>query len=136
MRGNVVDLAVAVIIGAAFGKIVTSLVNDVFMPPIGKLMGGVDFKDLFISLDPLKTEGLTTLAQARSSGATVIAYGAFLNTIIDFTIIAFVIFAVVRGMNKLKKTDSAAPVTTKECPECLSTIPLLAKRCPHCTASV
>jgi large conductance mechanosensitive channel len=113
MRGNVVDLAVGVIIGAAFGKIVTSLVGDVIMPAIGKVTGGVDFKDLFINLDPAKMTkagtAVKTLADAKDAGATVIAYGSFINTIVDFTIVAFCIFLVVKGMNKLWKKPDAAP---------------------------
>lgn len=120
MRGNVVDLAVGVVIGAAFGKIVTSLVNDVIMPPIGKLTGGVDFNDKFINLDHEKladylahhseiTADHVTLAQAKAAGATVIAYGSFLSAILDFVIVAFCIFLVVKGMNKLWKKPEAAP---------------------------
>ena len=120
MRGNVVDLAVGVVIGAAFGKIVTSLVNDVIMPPIGKLTGGVDFKDKFINLDhdklaayltahPEITPDHVTLLQAKDASATVIAYGSFLSTILDFVIVAFCIFLVVKGMNKLWKKPQAAP---------------------------
>jgi large conductance mechanosensitive channel len=107
MRGNVVDLAVGVIIGGAFGKIVTSMVNDILMPPVGKAMGGVNFSDLFINLDPGKsaTNGLpiTSIAQAKAAGAAVIAYGSFINTVIDFIIVAFCIFLVVKAMNTLKK---------------------------------
>lgn len=115
MRGNVVDLAVGVIIGAAFGKIITSLVNDIIMPPIGKLTGGVDFKDLFINLDPGKLTKLSalvkTIADAKDAGAAVIAYGSFLNTVLDFLIVAFCIFLVVKGMNTLKRKEAAAPPT-------------------------
>jgi large conductance mechanosensitive channel len=119
MRGNVVDLAVGVIIGAAFGKVVTSMVNDVLMPPIGKMMGGVNFGDLFISLDAAKTQGINSLVKAKETGAAVIAYGSFLNTIIDFTIVAFCIFMVIKGMNSLKKkpapaAPAAPPEPTKE----------------------
>ena len=119
MRGNVVDLAVGVIIGAAFGKIVTSLVNNIIMPPIGKAMGGVDFKDLFINLDPDKlTKAKTpvkTLADATDAGAAVIGYGAFINTVIDFIIVAFCIFLVVKAMNHLKKKPvPVVPVTPPE----------------------
>jgi large conductance mechanosensitive channel len=113
MRGNVVDLAVGVVIGAAFGKIVTSLVNDVIMPPIGKLTGGVDFKELFLNLDPHKMThagaAVKTLADAKEAGATVIAYGSFFNTVLDFLIVAFCIFLVVKGMNRLWKQPP--PVT-------------------------
>src|SRR5438552_10215460 len=121
MRGNVVDLAVGVIIGGAFGKIVTSIVNDIIMPPIGKAMGGVNFADLFINLDPGKRlptgEPITSMAQAKTAGAAVIAYGQFINTVLDFLIVAACIFAVVKGMNALKRRlDSAPPAaaTTKE----------------------
>ncbi len=119
MKGNVVDLAVGVIIGAAFGKIVTSVVNDILMPPIGKMMGGVNFSDLFISLDAAKTQGITTLAKAKEAGAAVIAYGSFLNTVIDFTIVAFCIFMVIKVMNSMKKKPAPAapagpPEPTKE----------------------
>jgi large conductance mechanosensitive channel len=113
MRGNVVDLAVGVVIGAAFGKIVTSLVTDIIMPPIGRLTGGVDFKDLFINLDPAKMTKagavVKSLADAKDAGAPVIAYGSFLNTILDFIIVAFCIFLVVKAMNKLWKKPEAAP---------------------------
>ncbi len=136
MRGNVVDLAVGVIIGGAFGKIVSSIVNDVIMPPIGKLMGGVNFSDLYISLDSAKTAGITTLAKAKETGAAVIAYGSFINTVIDFLIVAFCIFMVIKGMNALKRPPVAEAPTTKDCPHCLSTIPLKATRCAHCTAEL
>jgi large conductance mechanosensitive channel len=113
MRGNVVDLAIGVIIGGAFGKIVTSMVNDILMPPIGKAMGGADFKDLFINLDPNKLtkagSAVKSLAEAKEAGAAVIAYGSFINTVIDFTIIALCIFAVVKFMNSLKKKEPAPP---------------------------
>ena len=139
LRGNVVDLAVGVVIGGAFGKIVTSIVNDILMPPIGKAMGGVNFADLFINLDPGKKlphgEPITSLTQAKSAGAAVIAYGQFINTVLDFVIVAACIFGVVKGMNTLKRrlehTPASAP-TTKECPECLSAIPVKARRCGHC----
>jgi len=137
MRGNVVDMAVGIIIGGAFGKIVSSLVNDVIMPPIGKAMSNVNFGDLFISLDPSKTQGVTSLAQAKAAGAAVIAYGQFINIVIDFIIVAFCIFLLVKAMNKLKKPAPApAAPTTKSCAYCLSEIPLKATRCPHCTAEL
>jgi len=139
MRGNVVDLAVGVVLGGAFGKIVTSMVNDILMPPIGKVMGGVNFADLFINLDPDKTlpngTPITSLAQAKMAGAAVIAYGQFINSILDFVIVALCIFAVVKAMNTLKRRLENAPAAapaTKECPECLSSIPVKAKRCAHC----
>jgi|ERR1043166_8648903 large conductance mechanosensitive channel len=120
MKGNVVDLAVGVIIGAAFGKIVTSMVQDVLMPPIGKAMGGVNFSDLFINLDRAKTlpngEPFHSLAQAKAAGAAVIAYGSFINTVIDFLIVAFCIFMVVKGMNALKRKPAPAPATPAPAP--------------------
>ncbi len=133
MRGNVVDMAVGIIIGAAFGKIVSSLVKDVIMPPIGRLMGNVDFSDLFINLSSGNYESLKA---AQSAGAATINYGVFINTVLDFVIVAFAIFMLIRTMNKLKRKEEPAPVNTKECPECLSTIPLAAKRCAHCTSAV
>ena len=133
MRGNVLDLAIGVIIGGAFGKIVTSLVNDVIMPPIGLALGNVDFANLFISLGGGK---YTTLADAQAVGAVTLNYGAFLNTIVDFLIVAFVIFLLVRQVNKLQKPAAPAPTVTKDCPYCLSTIPLKAVRCPNCTSQL
>jgi large conductance mechanosensitive channel len=130
MKGNVLDLAVAVIIGAAFGVIVTSLVNDILMPPVGLLLGGVDFKDLFVSLNG---QAYPTLAAAKEAGAPVIAYGQFMNTVINFLIVAFAIFVVVRIASKLQKPAAA---TTKDCTYCTTAIPLLAKRCPHCTSQL
>jgi large conductance mechanosensitive channel len=135
MRGNVVDLAVGIIIGAAFGRIVTSIVNDIIMPPIGKLMGNVNFADLFVSLDPEKTRGITSLAQAKATGAAVIAYGQFINTVIDFVIVAFSIFLLVKGINRLKRPAPVTP-TTKPCSYCLLDVPLKATRCPHCTSEL
>jgi large conductance mechanosensitive channel len=133
MRGNVVDMAVGIIIGAAFGKIVSSMVQDVIMPPIGRLMGNVDFSDLFINLS---SGTYKSLAEAKAAGAATLNYGIFINTILDFVIVAFAIFMLVRAMNKLKRKEEPAPATTKECPECLSTIPLKARRCAHCTSAV
>jgi large conductance mechanosensitive channel len=131
-RGNVMDLAVAVVIGAAFGKIVTSFTSDILMPPIGLALGGVDFTNLFVTL----TGGsYATLAEAKAAGAATINYGLFLNTILDFVIVAFAIFLLVRTINRLKREKPADP-TTRECPECLSEIPLAAKRCAHCTSAV
>ena len=134
MRGNVVDLAVGVIIGAAFGKIVSSLVEDVLMPPIGRLLGHVDFSGLFIALDGKHYD---TLAMAKAAAAPTINYGLFLNTIINFLIVAFVVFMVVQQMNRLtaKPAPAAAP-TTKDCPQCAMTIPIAAKRCGHCTTQL
>ena len=134
-RGNVVDLAVGVIIGAAFGSIVTSLVNDIIMPPIGLLLGGVDFSNLFINL---AGQDYSSLADAQKAGAPTINYGVFLNKVINFLIVAFVIFMLVRTINEMKReapVPAAAP-TTKDCPFCLSSIPIKATRCPHCTSEV
>jgi large conductance mechanosensitive channel len=133
MRGNVVDMAVGIIIGAAFGKIVSSMVKDVIMPPIGRLMGNVDFSDLFINLS---SGTYKSLKEAQDAGAATVNYGVFINTVLDFVIVAFAIFMLVRTMNKLKRKEEPAPATTKECPECLSAIPLKAKRCAHCTSPV
>jgi len=133
MRGNVLDLAVAVIIGAAFGAIVTSAVNDIVMPPIGLILGKVDFKDLFLSLNG---QSYPTLAAAKAAAAPVIAYGQFLNTVVNFLIIAFVIFMVVRAANKLQKPAPAVAPVTKDCPFCCSSIAILAKRCPQCTSQL
>lgn len=135
MRGNVVDMAVGIIIGAAFGKIVSSLVSDIIMPPIGKLMGNVDFSGLFINLGDVAYE---TLAAAQAAGAPTINYGIFINTVLDFLIVAFAIFMAIKAMNSLQKKEEAAPAapTTKECPECLSEIPLATKRCKYCASEV
>jgi large conductance mechanosensitive channel len=135
MRGNVVDMAVGIIIGAAFGKIVSSFVKDVIMPPIGKLMGNVDFSGLFINLG---TTPYATLAAAQEAGAPTINYGIFINTVLDFMIVAFAIFMVIKGMNSLKKAEETAPAepTTRDCPECLSEIPIAAKRCRFCASEV
>ncbi len=134
MRGNVVDLAIGVIIGAAFGGIVTSLVNDVVMPPIGRLLGGVDFKDFFISLSG---QSFPTLAAAKAAGAPTLNYGVFLNTLINFLIVAFAIFLLVQQVNRLfpKPAPPAAPAV-KECAWCALSIPAAAKRCPHCTSNL
>lgn len=137
-RGNVIDLAVGVIIGTAFGKIVTSVVNDVVMPPIGMLLGKVDFSDLYIQLS-MKDTDFDTLALAKEGGAVTINYGAFLSTIIDFLIIAFVVFLVIRQINRMKKKEVAeapAAPTTRECPQCLSEVPIKATRCKFCTSDI
>jgi large conductance mechanosensitive channel len=133
VRGNMVDLAVAVIIGAAFGRIITSLVSDIIMPPIGLLFGRVDFSNLFINLSG---KPYATLAEAKRAGAATINYGSFLNTVIDFLIVALAIFLVVRYMNRLKRQPEEAPPEAKECPFCLSTVPLRATRCPQCTSQL
>jgi large conductance mechanosensitive channel len=135
-RGNVIDLAVAVVIGAAFGKIVTSLVEGVVMPPIGLILGKVDFASLFYVLDTSKGVPVS-LADAKAKGVPVIAYGQFLNDIINFLIIAFIIFLIVKAYNRLKSKQAADDTpTTKDCPYCLSTIPLKATRCKDCTAEL
>jgi large conductance mechanosensitive channel len=136
MRGNVVDLAVAVIIGAAFGKIVSSLVNDVLMPPIGLILGNVDFSNLFINLS---STSYKSLAEAKAVGAATVNYGVFLNAVIDFIIVAFVIFLLVRSVSRMKRLQAApAPPgpTTKDCTYCFSSIPIKATRCPHCTSEL
>ncbi|MBE0657797.1 MAG: large conductance mechanosensitive channel protein MscL [Bryobacteraceae bacterium] len=133
MKGNVLDLAVAVIIGAAFGAIVTSMVNDVIMPPIGLLLSGIDFKELFVSLNG---QSYPTLTAAKAAAAPVIAYGLFLNAIINFLIVAFVIFMVVRAASKMQKPAPVADPTTKDCTFCFTPIPIPAKRCPHCTSQL
>jgi len=133
MRGNVIDMAVGVIIGAAFGKIVTSLTNDILMPPIGLLLGKVDFSSLYLNLSGT---AYPSLAEAKKAGAATINYGAFINTVIDFLIVAFVIFLLIRQINRFLAPAPAPPAepTTKECPHCLSQIPAKATRCAHCTS--
>jgi large conductance mechanosensitive channel len=134
MRGNVLDMAVGIIIGAAFGKIVTSLVNDVIMPPIGLLLGKVDFSSLYINLTG---QGYASLAEAQKAGAATLNYGIFLNTIINFVIVAFAVFLLIRQVNRfVKKKEAPAAPTTKDCPHCLSSIPIKATRCPHCTSQL
>jgi len=133
MRGNVLDMAVGIIIGAAFGRIITSLVSDVIMPPIGLLLGKVDFSGLFLNISG---KSYDTLAAAKAAGAATINYGTFLNTVIDFIIVAFVIFLLVRQINRWSKPALAAAPTTKECPYCVSAIPIKATRCPNCTSQV
>jgi large conductance mechanosensitive channel len=130
MRGNVVDMAVGIIIGAAFGKIVSSFVSDILMPPIGVLLGKVDFTNLFLNLSGKSYE---SLAGAKAAGAATLNYGLFLNTVIDFVIVAFAIFLLIRQINRLKAKPE---LTTKECPYCLSKIALKASRCPHCTSEL
>jgi len=133
MRGNVLDLAVAVIIGAAFGKIVTSLVNDILMPPLGLALKNVDFTNLFVDLSG---GNHATLAEAKAAGDATIAYGTFLNNVIDFLIVAFVIFLLIKTANKLKHAPAPAPPNTKDCPFCHTSIPLAATRCPNCTSNL
>lgn len=136
MRGNVLDMAVGIIIGAAFGKIVASFVEDVLMPPIGRLVGHMDFSNLFFNLsEPGKS--YDTLAAAKAAGAATLNYGVFLNTIINFLIVAFAVFLLVRQVNRwTSKPAPAAAPTTKDCPQCAMSIPIQAKRCGHCTAQV
>jgi large conductance mechanosensitive channel len=136
MRGNVIDLAVGVIIGAAFGKIVASLVEDVIMPPVGLLLHGVDFSNLFIALDG---KHFDTLAAAKAAGAPTLNYGLFLNSLINFLIVAFCVFILVHQVNRWTKKpqqETAAAPSTKECPQCAMNIPIKAKKCPHCTAQI
>jgi len=139
MRGNVIDMAVGIIIGAAFGAIVGSLVSDVIMPPIGLLLGNVDFSNLFIVLKEGKAAGpYPSLADAQKAAAVTVNYGVFVNAVIKFVVVAFATFFLVRSVNKLKRQEKVAPAapTTKECPYCLSTIPVKATRCPHCTSQL
>ena len=140
MRGNVVDMAVGIIIGAAFGTIVKSLVADVIMPPIGLLLGDVDFANLFAVIKQGATAAgpYATVAAAQKAGAVTINYGAFINTVISFVIVAFAVFLLVRNINRLKKEEEAPPTepTTKECPHCLSSIPIKATRCAPCTSKL
>ncbi len=133
LKGNVVDMAIGIIIGAAFGKIVTSLVSDVLMPPIGKLMGNLDFSNLFFALNG---QTYASLAAAKAAGAPTVNYGLFINTVIDFVIVAFVIFLLVKQMNRLKREAPAAAPTTKECGYCLTAVPIKATRCPACTSEL
>jgi len=135
VRGNVVDMAVGIIIGAAFGKIVTSFVSDILMPPIGLLLGKMNFANLFIDLSG---NGFATIEEAKKAGAATINYGLFLNTIFDFVIVAFAVFLLIRQINRMRREPEPAPAapTTKECPFCLSTIPLNAVRCAHCTSEL
>jgi len=132
-KGNVMDMAVGIIIGAAFGKIVTSFVNDVLMPPLGLLMGKVDFTNLFFSLSGQHFESLKA---AKEAGAATLNYGLFINTILDFVIVAFVIFLLIKQLNKLKREEAQAPPATKDCPLCCSAVPVAAKKCAHCTSDL
>lgn len=139
VKGNVVDMAVGIIIGAAFGTIVKSLVADIIMPPIGLLLGNVDFSNLFLVLKQGTTAGpYATLADATTAGAVTLNYGMFINTVVSFLIVAFAVFMVIRNINRLKREKEvpAAAPTTRECPHCLSTIPIKATRCAHCTQPV
>jgi len=133
MRGNVVDLAVGVIIGGAFGKIVSSLVSDVIMPPIGLLLNGMDFSNLFVSLTG---QSYATLAEAQAAGAPTLNYGNFINSVIDFLLVGLVIFLLIRAINRLQRPAPAAEPSTKECPFCFSAIAVKATRCPNCTSQL
>ena len=134
LRGNVIDLAVAVIMGAAFGPIVTSAVNDIIMPPIGLVLGQVDFKDLFLNLSG---GPYASLAAAKAAAAPVIAYGSFLNTVVNFLIVSFAVFLLVKQVNRFKAAPAPASTpTTKDCPHCLNAVPLQATRCGHCTSDL
>ncbi|MCI0519988.1 MAG: large conductance mechanosensitive channel protein MscL [Chloroflexi bacterium] len=133
LKGNVIDLAIGVIIGAAFGKIISSLVNDIIMPVIGALIGDFDFSNLFLTL---RGEQLATLAAAKEAGAVTLNYGLFFTTVIDFLIIAFVLFIAVRQINRMKKQPAPPAPNTKDCPHCFTSIPLQATRCPHCTSQL
>lgn len=133
MKGNVFDMAVGIIIGAAFGKIVTSFVSDILMPPLGLLLGNVDFTNIFVDLSG---QHLPTLDAAKKAGAATLNYGIFINTIIDFLLVAFAVFLLVKQVNKLKRKPAPTDPTTKDCPYCASAIPLAASRCPHCTSQL
>ena len=134
MRGNVIDLAIGVIIGAAFGKIVTSLVSDLLMPPLGLLLGQVDFSSLFINLS---SKHYASLAEAKAAGAATLNYGVFINNILDFVLVAFAVFLLVKQVNRfMPKPAEPAPADAKECDYCKSSIPKAATRCPHCTSQL
>ena len=139
MRGNVIDMAVGIVIGTTFGVIVKSLVSDVIMPPIGMILGKVDFANLFIILKEGKIAGpYASLTSAQEAGAVTVNYGVFANTIVNFIIVAFALFLIIRVINKIKAQEEALPSkpTTKDCPYCLSHIPIKATRCPHCTSEL
>jgi len=137
LRGNVVDMAVGIIIGAAFGAIISSLVADVLMPPLGWVMGGVDFSNFFAVLKDGATPGpYASLAEAQKAGAVSINYGVFINTLINFAIVALAMFLLIRAMNRLRTPEPVAAPENKQCPYCLSSVPLAATRCPHCTSPI
>ncbi len=139
MRGNVLDMAVGIIIGAAFGGIVNSLVSDIIMPPIGLMLGNIDFSNFFLVLKEGKVAGpYASVAAAKAAGAVSINYGVFVNTIVSFVIVAFAVFLLIRGINRLRRQEEAPPPvpTTKECTYCYSSIPIKAMRCPHCTSEL
>jgi large conductance mechanosensitive channel len=131
MKGNVFDMAIGIIIGAAFGKIVTSFVADVLMPPLGLLLGKMNFSNMFITLSG---SSFATLEEAKKAGAATLNYGLFINTIIDFLLVAFAVFLLVKQVNRMKRQPAPADPTTKDCPFCCSAIPIAASRCPHCTS--
>ena len=133
MRGNVLDMAIAIVIGIAFGTIVTSIVNDLIMPPIGLVLGNVDFSNLFVNLS---SKPYSSLAEAKAAGAAVIAYGAFINTVINFLIVAIVMFVVIKVFNQFRRKQEPPAPATKECPYCITAIPVKATRCPHCTSEL
>jgi large conductance mechanosensitive channel len=133
MKGNVLDMGVGIIIGAAFGKIISSFVADILMPPLGLLLGRVNFSNLFVTLSGAS---FATLEEAKKAGAVTLNYGLFLNTVIDFTLVAFAVFILVKQANRMRKPAPPAPVVTKDCPFCTSAIPLKATRCPQCTADL
>ena len=136
MRGNVIDMAVGIIIGAAFGNVIKSLVSDVVMPPVGLLLGGVDFSDLFLTLKQGATPGpYATVVAAQAAGAVTVNYGLFIDSMVSFVIVAFAVFMLIKGINRLHREQPAAP-TTKECPYCFSAIPIKATRCPQCTSEL
>jgi large conductance mechanosensitive channel len=131
MKGNVLDMAVGIIVGAAFGKIVSSFVNDVLMPPIGRLTGKMDFSNLYLNLSG---KDYSSLAEAKAAGAATLNYGLFINTVLDFLIVAFAVFLLVRQVNRLRTKEMPPVPATKDCPFCVSAIPIKAVRCPHCTS--
>ncbi len=133
MKGNVLDMAIGIIVGAAFGKIITSFVTDILMPPLGLLLGRMDFSSLFVNLSG---QEFPTIAAAKEAGAATLNYGIFINTVIDFLIVAFAVFLLVKQVNRLKRQPPAAAPTSKDCPYCASAIPIKASRCPQCTSQL
>lgn len=131
MKGNVLDMAVGIIVGAAFGKIVSSFVSDVLMPPIGRITGRMDFSNLFVNLSG---KDFSSLAEAKAAGAATLNYGMFINTVLDFLIVSFAVFLLVRQVNRLRTKEMPAPPATRDCPFCFLAIPVKAVRCPHCTS--
>jgi len=136
LRGNVLDMAIGIIIGAAFGRIVSSLVNDVIMPPIGLLLGNVDFANLFIILSNPSGQALATVQAAKDAGAVTLNYGLLINAVVDFLIVAVVMFLIIQAFNRLRRQPAPPPPDTKECPYCCSAIPIKATRCPNCTSQL